>query len=437
MELDAKRSSQLRSRPPDPPRRYISSRSLPSQVPRRSISCIIANDAVPLLFPVQGRYQKSRPQSTRPVKLSLDSDRVLQTIASHLLVDRKVGTVAALTVVSRQAFEAVVSMLYKHVTIPSTKSLSDFTRTLTTARAKTVLTLTIAPLQGSPGSHIAALSRLLSLLPALETLVEFWPSEDWDVVTRDDYPALDNCQLSSLVSRKGWFEIGALVSILSTQRSLRRLVLGGALVDREWQGAQLRSLADLPTISTLTSIDIAQIIHDDTLVVLLRLCPNLVSLKIGLQSVGSTDDDTSQTSIVEALKTVKSCLRHLTLRTPTRSSAETRGLLDACISFLSLESLTIDERVVEPSTHREHAALASNKVLLALPSRLRELEGFDVVSFGPKDVLLMLSRPDLIPVLDKLKITFVKVEDPNELRQIDRACHDYGIQVAVSVSQNK
>lgn len=116
-------------------------------------------------------------------------------------------------------------------------------------------------------------------------------------------------------------------------------------------------------------LEVESVMHADTLRVLLKVCcPRIEVLKIGISSVGDTDDDVPLSSIPGALGYVSGTLRSLSMKGPRKGDGECWGLLEGCLRVL---------RVLEVLEFEEVGgkAMAGSKVLECLPMSLKVLRG--------------------------------------------------------------
>ncbi|GAA5946509.1 hypothetical protein JCM10213_002060 [Rhodosporidiobolus nylandii] len=371
------------------------------------------------------RFVRAPPKPKEPVRL--DGEKVARAVAAA--ADSQ--TLLALARVSKLYNRAANGVLYSAITVASTSQLEKLNSTLDAhpSLGELAMSLTILPLDAaspapSPDTLIPPLQRLLSHLPNLISLDEDFTSADWDVrslLSGEDYPlALAGGggprKLRRFRSARCWWEIGALFQLFTSQPELKELVLGGAAMDRDWEGqkllSSLSSTSTAPPAKNLESLEAAQVMHEDTLAVLLRAAGGpssaLRSLRIGFQSIGSSDDDTPRASIPSALALVGSTLSHLSITAPQKGSDDTTGLLDECLAVLpQLEVLEFSE-----STELLPAPIGSSKTLSSLPKALRILRGRSVVSISTSRVLAMLDEPEAIPRLQE--VDFVWAEGAGE-----------------------
>ncbi|GAA5906981.1 hypothetical protein JCM8208_003730 [Rhodotorula glutinis] len=369
----------------------------------------------------QARRPSSAASARRPTVLN--GARVAAAIARAVAegAGGGMGGLCTLSLVSRQYREAATPALYHAVALTSRSQLNLLVRTVesTPPLGALVHELKIHPLDAdlptpSPESLIDPLKSLLNGLPNLNSLDEDFTAGDWDVgdfSTGHDYPLTVSSPCKSLVrfrSAKAWFEIGALFALLETQPHLVELVIGGAAMDRDWAGTKiLASLSSSPSspppATRLESLEVAQVMHEDTLAVLLRATGDnsvgrLSSIRIGFQSLGTSDDDTPLSSVPAALALVGSSLTHLALAAPRKASDDSSALLGEVVAVLPrLEVLEWTE-----ATDLAPVPLANSKVLARLPSSLRVLRARALVSLPTSAVLSFLhgDAPRALEVLD-------------------------------------
>ncbi|GAA5834518.1 hypothetical protein JCM11251_007029 [Rhodosporidiobolus azoricus] len=437
--------------------------SVRSEEPQRALSLASAPPA----------EQEEPPVIKEKEPFRLAGEKIAQAVAqavSELEGPAARETLLALALVSKQYSKAAVFALFSSVTISSPWQLDKLSSILAANHflGQLVSSLIILPLDttsptSSPDTLIPNLQRLLSYLPNLRHLDEDFTSADWDVptlLTGKDYilslsPSSPK-KLVSFRSAKCWWEIGALDQLLVFQPKLKHLILGGAAMDRDWEGQRLlaklsSTTAGSPRAQHLESLVINQCMHEDTLTVLLRSCgggrtdgvnPSLTSLKIGFQSIGSTDDDTPRTSIPSALSLVGSSLTHLSITAPSKGSEDCTGLLDECLAVLpALEILEFSEQ-----TDLIPVSIASSKTLALLPKTLRVLRGRCVISISTSKLLSLLDRDredfgEILPHLKEVDISWangVGEEDGQEpwwkerhVGRIEEAGEELGIKVRV------
>ncbi|ORY76277.1 hypothetical protein BCR35DRAFT_353434 [Leucosporidium creatinivorum] len=375
----------------------------------------------------------------------LKGERVWRGIAEALMSDGTGATVGRMALVSREVKEAVHPELYGSVVVNSLKMATTLDRSLVSnpSLANLVQRLQLDPLPSSSVPDLLPpLRSLLSHLDSLQFLTEDLTSSDWDVTAlNSDYilplSSSSPLQLTSLTSTRCWWELTALTSLLALlQPTLSSLTLLGAAMDRDWAGSALLSKPSLSPPSRLRSLVINQIMHEDTLAVLLRETPELRRLEVGFQVIGPTDDDTPRKSIPLAFRHVGSTLTHLSIRAPSKEGEDTTGLLDEIVAQLPrLEVLEFEETSL-PSGVR--IPLASPHFLLSLPSTLHTLRGRNIVSFGSSRVLDMLEEVEKVPRLGEIDLRWSvgegeKGETWKERHRgrIEEGCREVGINCLV------
>ncbi|GAA5982743.1 hypothetical protein JCM11641_007774 [Rhodosporidiobolus odoratus] len=435
------------------------SRSGRSEEAKRALD--MASAPPPLSDDEDGRRGAFPPQSKHREPLRLDGDKIAKAMA--LAVATSPGgkeTLLKLATVSKTYSNAANLVLYSTITITSLPQLERLNSTFDSHSSLGQLTtsLTILPLDkvssaASPESIIPALAQLVSHVPNLTSFDEDFTTADWDVtslLTGKEYPLTISPSapknLTRFRSAKCWFEIGALYQLLTSQPNLKELIIGGAAMDRDWEGAKLISAlssasAGPPPALRLESLEAAQVMHEDTLAVLLRACGGssgaLRSLRIGFQSIGSTDDDTPRASIPAALALVGSSLIHLAISAPSKASDDTTGLIDDALDVLpSLEILEFSEQ-----TDLVPAPIGSSKTLTKLPKSLKTLRASSVVSISTGKVLTMLDDPEMIPGLREVDFVWAVGTGEEEgteawwkerhVGRIEEACEEIGIRCRV------
>ncbi|GAA5926656.1 hypothetical protein JCM1841_003195 [Sporobolomyces salmonicolor] len=397
---------------------------------------------------------RSKPSVNLPPVLS--GERVVKAIALAAADDK--AQLLSLARVSKGYNKVVTPTLYSAVTVSCLPQLEKLNTSLDSNPSldNFVSGLTITPLDASnPVSSasflIPPLQRLVSRLPNLTALDEDFTATEWDVCTLSgkDYPlkaSSPSRQLVRLHSAQCWWEITALHQHIVSQPQLQELVLGGAAMDRDWDGVKLKAslsgqLASEAPGRNLASLDIAQIMHEGTLAVLLLLASGggssstpLQALRIGFQSIGASDDDTPRASVPAALELVGSTLTHLALSAPRKSGRDApTGLLDECLAVLpALEVLEGSE-----STKVLPVPIGSGRTLSLLPKTLRVLRARGLVSVSMSKVLGLLDPPEGIPVLEELDVVWATGTGGEEgkeswwkerhVKRIEEACEEYGI----------
>ncbi|KAM0751711.1 hypothetical protein T439DRAFT_379809 [Meredithblackwellia eburnea MCA 4105] len=386
------------------------------------------------------------PPAVPPKEVVLDNERVLRAISSILLARGDLKTLCSLALVSKSVSAVVGPPMYQSPRISSPKAANSFFDTISTSldHSRLVKHLKLRPSSAAVPDVLPTWAAILQVVN-LESLDEDISSGDWDITSlQKDYPLTKNSpsRLSELISRRCWWEVGAVHDLLKAQCDLRTLRLTGAVMDREWEGSRLAALPCLqPLTPHLTSLTLAQVMHEDTLFSILRVSgAPLTTLRLGFQSIGPTDDDTPRASIPKALALVGGTLTHLEIRSPGKSSEDISGLLDDVVGVLPrLEVLEFSER---GSGATKPVPIASIKFLSSLPKALRVLRARNVVSISTSRLLTMLAEPDSIPVLEDLSLRWSRIEEPGKEVQyrerhrerIEQACRELGIRVSVGQS---
>lgn len=315
----------------------------------------------------------------------------------------------ALATVSKEYGKAANEVLYSSIVVDSLRRLDLLNRTLDSdaSLGELVKSLKVRPLDGDksvskPEALIKPLRQLISHMPNLVSLDEDFTTAEWDVrtLTGQDYPLTSSSTSHNLVffrSAKNWWEVGALYALLQSQPNLKEIVIGGAAMDRDWQGSKLLSTLSKQSPSSaparnLESLEISEVMHEDTLALLLRATGGeegrLQSLRVGFQSIGSTDDDTPRASIASALTNVGSTLTHLAITAPTKSSDDTTGLVDELVAVVPrLEILEWSE-----GTDVRPIPLGSPRLLTQLPMTIRVLRARSLISVSTGKVLAFLDE---------------------------------------------
>ncbi|BGP03640.1 Proteophosphoglycan ppg4 [Rhodotorula toruloides ATCC 204091] len=353
----------------------------------------------------------------------------------------------ALATVSKEYGKAANEVLYGSIVVDSPRRLDLLNRTLDSdaSLGELVKSLTIRPLDGDksgsePESFIKPLRQLISHLPNLVSLDEDFTTAEWDVrtLTGQDYPLTSSSPSHNLVffrSAKNWWEVGALYTLLQSQSNLKEVVIGGAAMDRDWQGSKLLSTLSKQSPSSaparnLESLEISEVMHEDTLPLLLRATGGiegkLQSLRIGLQSIGSTDDDTPRASIAPALTNAGSTLTHLAVTAPTKSSDDTTGLVDELVAVLPrLEILEWSE-----GTDVRPVPLASPRLLTQLPKTIRVLRARSLIS---------VSTGKMLAFLDEIEQGGFKLQELDErhIARIEDAAADLRIKCRIGKGDDR
>lgn len=355
------------------------------------------------------RQNITRSYETKRGPPVLSGTKIAKAVAEAARAIGGTALLGALATVSKDYNEASKHALYRYIVVDSLRRLELLNRTVDSAPSlgELVKSLEIRPLDGNkssvtPESLIKPLRQLISHLPNLVSLDEDFTTGEWDVrtLTGQDYPLTTSSPSRNLVffrSAKNWWEVGALYSLLQSQPHLKEIVIGGAAMDREWQGSKLLSTLSKQPLSSaparnLESLQISEVMHEDTLPLLLRATGGaegkLQSLRIGFQSIGSTDDDTPRASIAPALANVGSTLTHLAITAPTKSSDDTTGLVDELVAVLPrLEILEWSE-----GTDVRPVPLGSPRLLTHLPKTIRILRARSLISVSTGKVLAFLDE---------------------------------------------
>lgn len=391
-----------------------------------------------------------------PEPTVLKGERVWRGIAEALMRGggEGVATVARMGLVSTEVKKAINPVLYGTLVVKSINTATTLDRSLVAnpSLGNLVRQVQLDPLPSSTAADLLPpLRSLLSHCTSLDTLIEDFTKSDWDVTTlATDYllPHSPSSppHITSLTSTRCWWELTSIISLLTLQQpSLTSLTLLGAAMDRDWAGSALLAKPPLSPPSRLRELEISQVMHEDTLAVLLRSTPELKTLKITFQQIGPTDDDTPRKSIPLAMKHVGSSLTHLAIRAPSKEGEDTTGLLDEIVAQLpKLEVLEFEETFLPASSTR--IPLASPHFLLSLPPSLRILRGRGILSFGSARLLDVLEEPEKVPVLEMLDLRWavgnegegsVKGEVWKERHKgrIEEGCAELGIRCEVGKAE--
>ncbi|GAA6018968.1 hypothetical protein JCM11491_005697 [Sporobolomyces phaffii] len=422
-----------------------------------------------------GRRDRRHARVSREKRVvRLDGRRVIETIAHE---SDQAGK-ARLVAVSRGYRSVVEPLLYSTITI---KSVPQAMRLVETLEAKPRLaelttSLVIVPLDSNssrsgPSILIAPVRRLVALLPNLAQFDEDFTKSDWDVTkispASTEYPLLSDgpsTALESFTSKRCWWEIGAIHDLFVSQPRLAHVVFGGAAMDRDWEGSKLKASLQSSSSSRdrnpsrVESLTVAQVMHEETLSVLLHLSanPRFRSLSVSFQSIGPSDDDTPLSSIPLAIKLVSASLTHLTVVAPATASSfrvteDTSTLLEDVLALVPhLTHLSFQET---PPSSANGGGLAVPIVTAhaltrrVLPSGLKVLRARRVFSVSNRDVLSMLDDPEAISVLEELDFEWAATISDDaagkhgwnerEADEIRRACEQYGIVCDVSQGERK
>lgn len=432
-----------------------------SEAARLALSCASAPpsahpDTDDLIAPRHDRQRHRRqPVELKGQGIMIGIARALEPLEANLT------SLMAFALVSREAKAAVWKVLFSELLVGGRSNhgwRSDLMRvekTLSAGQnAAGVKTMRVDPVVlegGTTGEAATRVRAIVGLVAAeaqgFETIVEDFTDEEWDVVAlgTDWILPLDqvaNLQLVFIKSKRCWWELTAVLNLLTAQRrSLKTLKLGGAAMDRNWAGSSIlaKPLPPPEAASRLTALDIASVMHEDTLACILRSTPLLTTLKVGFYSIGHTDDDTPPSSIVRALEYVRESLTHLTIRAPKKKPAGgIYGLIDNCLAVVHqrLEMFEFGDIQQTPST--TGGSLVTPTVLTKLPARLRILRARDLTSWTPRDVLEMLRQPESIPALEELDLWWSTARDERkegkrERAEILRAAGELGIRCTIEV----
>ncbi|GAA5980974.1 hypothetical protein JCM5350_004785 [Sporobolomyces pararoseus] len=415
------------------------------------------------------RDTRRRGRKQRFTVVRLNEENVIKTIAK----ESDQTTKFQLLLVSKTYQRILEPIVYSRITVGSIDQVEKLSRTFesNSVLANLVKSLEITPLDSSsstssrsrslsnedPQSLLEPLQQLVSLLPNLKDFKEDFTKSDWDVSEPSLYPlslTSPTCQIKSFTSKRCWWEIGALYELFTHNTDLVQVVLGGAAMDRDWEGTKLKStLLNRPPNSQIESLEVAQIMHEDTLSVLSLLSRNPLfkTLRISFQSIGPSDDDTPLSSIPSSIKLIGSTLNHLTLIAPNqvstaRVSEDTSILLEEVLTCLpNLITLEFQETFNEDEPN-DSVPIVSSKIfggggggeLGLLSKKLKTLRARELFSITTRDVLRLLERdPELIPVLEELDLEWASSKetevwyDEREAVKIRKVCEEYGIKCYV------
>lgn len=200
---------------------------------------------------------------------------------------------------------------------------------------------------------------------------------------------------------------------MTSQSELEVIDVGGAIVDREWAGARLSEEAIKPS-SRLRQLCVSQILHEDTLGVLLRVCGGpegrLTDVALGFQSI---DRDTPRASITAAFRSVRDTVRQLTISAPLEATEDLSGFLDEVVAELpALEVLEWNE-----GAGSLRVPIASSRFLDHLPRTLKELRGRSLVSLSTSKVLAWLESDELGSDLKRIDLDWANGRGDEEGRE--------------------
>lgn len=313
------------------------------------------------------------PPPTLIVPIAFDNPLIISHLAHTLLHSLSYSSLSSLSLLSTSFHALLTPILYSHLTLSSLHTTELLSRTFSTtpSLASHVLSLSLSP-SDPIDSYLTLTSYILKLTRNLQTLTEDLTSLEWDISSfTSDYPLpLSSPSLKHLSSARCWWEIGAIHSLIVSSPLLSTLKIGGSVVDREWEGSSLLLSSTPSSIGReMRRLEVESVMHADTLRVLLKVCcPRIEVLKIGISSVGDTDDDVPLSSIPGALGYVSGTLRSLSMKGPRKGDGECWGLLEGCLRVL---------RVLEVLEFEEVGgkAMAGSKVLECLPMSLKVLRG--------------------------------------------------------------
>ncbi|GAA5820301.1 hypothetical protein JCM10212_005863 [Sporobolomyces blumeae] len=409
-----------------------------------------------------------RQVEKKKVVLKQEDEIVRRIVQFADLEDRLV-----LARVSHTYRDFVRAALYRSITITSLSQLDSLDETISSSSslAKLVVSLRVEPLDTSstsPSFVVSSLRRFVSNLPSLSTFEEDFTASEWDIQSvagsSTDYPLTvsDAAKaLEVLSSKRCWWEITAINDLVFSQPHLRKLALGGAAMDRDWEGPKLKAaLLSSPRRDVrVESLQVAQVMHEDTLAVLLLLSknPKFRTLRIGFQSIGSSDDDTPLASIPRAIEYVSSTLTTLVLVAPkstSKVSEDTSTLFDECLPLLPhLEHLAFQE-TLEPIP----IPLCSSETFSrsTMPTTLKSLTVRGLFSISTGRFFSWIDDADAIPVLEEIDVEWAQAGSTRpdssnsytgtegsgrgdvewyKARQVDKirsACDEYGIKSRLS-----
>lgn len=297
------------------------------------------------------------------------------------------GTLCALSLVSRAYRPAAQAALFSRVRIRSTDQLTRFENSLLVgndALGSTVEHLVLharEPSRRRREETLTSARRVLEALPNLVELDEDLFVGDWDLPDLASYvlsPTSACRGLRVFRSASAWWELGAVHELFVLEPRLELVDLGGAVVDREWASARLLGSRSFPALR-LRQLRVAQVLHEDTLAVLLASTggdhSQLESLNLGFQSI---DKETPRESIVSAFRHVRVKLVHLRVHAPTDGGDDLVGFIDDILDELpALRSLEWEEESGACRT-----AMASSHVLERLPPSLCTLRAGSLVSLS-------------------------------------------------------
>jgi hypothetical protein len=379
--------------------------------------------------------------------------KAIVAAASAQSGSERLDLLRSLALVSQEYRQAAQAELFRNTCLTKSRQLDLLVPVLeknaTLASAVKALSLSgLGPGKGSRSEFLDQIRRLLAPLHNLESFDEDLSIPDWDIV---DYKGNDyilsptsRCRLKFFRSASAWWEILALHALLTEQRELESVVIGGAVVDREWAATELMTLGS--PAKNLKRLEVAQVLHEDTLLVLLMATGgkegSLCELDLGFQSI---DEETPRASIVSAFRSAGQGLRQLTLHAPAQvSGGDLTGFLDEIVAELpQLESIEWSEN----STSAARIPLASARFLEHLPTNLRRLKARSLVSLSTSKVLAMLEEPEKVLSLAELEIEWAagrgdeRGREPwyreRHISRIEDAAAELGIACRVAKSKDE
>lgn len=338
-------------------------------------------------------------------KSHFDEPRIVTSLVKAVaaLPAEATGTLCALSLVSRAYRPAAQAALFSRVRIRSTDQLTRFENSLLVgndALGSTVEHLVLharEPSRRRREETLTSARRVLEALPNLVELDEDLFVGDWDLPDLASYvlsPTSACRGLRVFRSASAWWELGAVHELFVLEPRLELVDLGGAVVDREWASARLLGSRSFPALR-LRQLRVAQVLHEDTLAVLLASTggdhSQLESLNLGFQSI---DKETPRESIVSAFRHVRVKLVHLRVHAPTDGGDDLVGFIDDILDELpALRSLEWEEESGACRT-----AMASSHVLERLPPSLCTLRAGSLVSLSTgKTVSALENAPTQLP----------------------------------------
>ncbi|GAA5939821.1 uncharacterized protein JCM15063_004312 [Sporobolomyces koalae] len=392
---------------------------------------------------------RKRRETPKPVP-KLDQARVTERIA----IESDQATRAALVQVSRAYHKIIEPILYGSIVIDSVARVDRLVASLDSVRGGQVKSLEIVPLGANPASFMSSLQALVNLLPHLERFEEDLTRSEWDVQTVSttslEYPLVVGSvprTISTWTSHRCWWEIGAIHALVESQPMLQHLTFKGAAMDRDWHGSRLYSnLTKAPPSSRIESLRVDQVMHEDTLSVLILLCknPGFRSLTIGFQSIGPSDDDTPLSSIPFALAPIGQTLTSLTLFAPASVSSSKISEDPSTLVRDLVDKLTVLEHLSIRETYPSVPITTGMSTLNDLPRTLIKFEAECLFSISTEDVLGWLRSADEVPrALASLKLEWVKVKPEEEeeawyrarhVSKIEREGQELGIECVLSTT---